>query len=181
MDLKKEDRWQVSFDGLDQTSTSEYDYTESTASAGSYDYAGPLGHQFDDTVTLSSTLGSANSGLGSISLSSPYTVTGSVSSPAYSIGTGISSPWMTQGANGTSGRISLTGNNADVEVNGWSLVAAVKRIEERLGLFQPNPKLEAEWEDLKALAEQYRKLEQHIKDKQATWDRLKAMPAPEID
>jgi hypothetical protein len=75
----------------------------------------------------------------------------------------------------------LDGENADVTVNGWSLVDAVKRIEERLGLYQPNPELEAEWEDLRALGEQYRKLEQHIKDKQATFDRLKAMPAPDLD
>jgi hypothetical protein len=38
--------------------------------------------------------------------------------------------------------------------------------------------LEEEWEELKSLGEQYRQLEQHIKDKQATWDRLKAMPPP---
>ena len=44
-----------------------------------------------------------------------------------------------------------------------------------------HPELEKEWEDLRALAEQYKKLEQHIKDKQATFDRLKAMPAPNID
>jgi hypothetical protein len=41
--------------------------------------------------------------------------------------------------------------------------------------------LEAEWDQLKDLGDQYRKLEQQILAKQATWDRLKAMPAPEID
>jgi hypothetical protein len=55
------------------------------------------------------------------------------------------------------------------------------RIEERLNILTPNPKLETEWAELQALGEQYRKLEQHILDKQATWDRLKAMPAPDID
>lgn len=87
----------------------------------------------------------------------------------------------TTGSSLSATKITLNGEDADVEVNGWSLVAAVKRIEERLGLFQPNPKLESEWEDLRALGEQYRNLEQRIKDKQATWDRLKAMPAPNID
>jgi hypothetical protein len=135
-----------------------------------------------DTITLS-TLGSINSGLGSVSLSSPYTVTGSMTSPSYSIGAGVNTatPWFSQGANGASGKITLNGESADVEVNGWSLVAAVKRIEERLGLFQPNPGLEQEWSELKQLGDQYRKLEQHIRDKQATFDRLKAMPAPIID
>jgi hypothetical protein len=75
----------------------------------------------------------------------------------------------------------LDGEGADVEDNGWSLVDAIKRIEERLGLFQPNPDLEAEWEDLFELGRKYRELEQQIKEKQATWDRLKAMPPPVID
>jgi len=29
--------------------------------------------------------------------------------------------------------------------------------------------------------EQYRELEKHIREKQATWDRLKAMPLPVIE
>jgi hypothetical protein len=106
-----------------------------------------------------------------------------MTSPSYSIGAGVNTatPWFSQGANGASGKITLNGESADVEVNGWSLVAAVKRIEERLGLFQPNPGLEQEWSELKQLGDQYRQLEQHIKDKQATWDKLKAMPPPVID
>jgi len=140
----------------------------------------------NDTITITSALDN-------MSLTSPYTVTGaigasispsvtfgnlSLSNTIYSTGTNAT-PWFTQSP--TSGRIQLNGEGADVEVNGWSLVAAVKRIEERLSLFQPNPELEKEWEDLRELGEQYRKLEQHIKDKQATWDRIKAMPAPEIE
>ena len=137
-------------------------------------------YESNDTITLSS-LGSYNSGLGGVSLTSPYTVTGSMTSiaqPLFTTGT-TTAPWLSN--NPTGAKIQLDGENADIRVNGWSLVDAVKRIEERLGLYHPNPKLEAEWEELKALSEQYRKLEQHIKDKQATFDRLKAMPAPEID
>jgi len=115
----------------------------------------------NDTITISS------------SLTSPYTYTGA-------IGTNFpNTVWTTQGT--TNAKINLSGDNADIEVNGWSLVSAVKRIEERLGLFQPNPELEAEWADLKRLGDRYRKLEQRIKDKQATWNRLKAMPKPDID
>jgi hypothetical protein len=135
-----------------------------------------------DTITL----GSNHIANGGVTLTSPYTFTGNGAygagfcSNSYTIsGAGIGTPWMTQGPAGA--KIQLDGEGADVEVNGWSLVAAVKRMEERLGLFQPNPELEAEWEELKDLGEQYRKLEQHIRDKQATWDRLKAMPAPIID
>jgi hypothetical protein len=129
----------------------------------------------DDTVTVST------------SQTSPYTYTGGLNLGAfpntiYTTGTSTTAaPWSTFNPNTASTKISLSGDNADIEVNGWSLVDAVKRIEERLGLFQPNPKLEKEWEELRELGEQYRKLEQYIKDKQATWDKLKAMPAPELD
>jgi hypothetical protein len=128
---------------------------------------------------------SITAALDNMSMSSPYTVTGAIgttlSNAIYATGTSTSAPWATFNPNSTSAKINLTGEEADIEVNGWSLVDAVKRIEERLGLFQPNPALEAEWEDLRALGEQYRRLEQHIRDKQATFDRLKSMPAPEVD
>ena len=132
----------------------------------------------EDTITISSALNN-------MSLSSPYTVTGAIGTAfpnaVYTTGTSTSAPWATFNPNSASGRINLSGENADIEVNGWSLVEAIKRIEERLGLYQPNLELEKEWEDLKALADEYRKLEQHIQDKQATFNRLKAMPTPDIE
>jgi hypothetical protein len=115
-----------------------------------------------DTITISSLSGITNGAYGS-----PYTV-----------GAGISNPW---GPTQVSAKIQLNGEGADVEVNGWSLVGAVKRIEERLNILTPNPKLETEWAELRELGEQYRKLEQQIRDKQATWDRLVAMPKLDID
>jgi len=134
-----------------------------------------------DTITLSNTQGSCygymsvssfpNAIWAGSSITSPTTITTSTSTGTSSL------PWYTASP---STKISLAGENADVEVNGWSLVQAVKRIEQRLELFQLNPELEKEWQDLKRLGDRYRKLEQRIKDKQATFDRLKAMPAPEI-
>ena len=137
----------------------------------------PVTYSVSDTIDLSS-LGA------DVSLTSPYTVTGAIGTtlgayPNTIYTTGTSAPWMQH--NPTGAKIQLDGENADIMVNDWSPVSAVKRIEERLGLYQPNPELEEEWSDLRALGEQYRKLEQHIKDKQATFNRLKAMPAPEID
>ena len=131
----------------------------SSFSLGSYDMGASL--------TSSITAGSA--------------VSGTIYNGGFTINSGANVPWMTTSpASPASAKISLSGEDADVEVNGWSLVAAVKRIEERLAIMQPNPELESEWSELKQLGDQYRKLEQHIRDKQATWDRLKAMPAPEI-
>jgi hypothetical protein len=80
----------------------------------------------------------------------------------------------------SSGTISLKGDNADIKINEWSLKDAINRIEERLNLLNPNQDLEKEWEDLRSLGKQYRELEQHIKDKMATWERLKAMPPPVV-
>jgi hypothetical protein len=118
----------------------------------------------------------------SVTISSPNVFSlGNTTSP-YTISsgagvTGINSPWATYNP---APKIRLDGEGADIEVNGWSLVDAIKKIEERLNILHPNTELETEWAELRALGEQYRKLEQHIKDKQATWDRLNAMPLPEI-
>ena len=111
-------------------------------------------------------------GSNSISASSyPYTISGGA-------GTGIASPWL---SNTISPKIQLNGEGADIEVNGWSLIESIKKIEQRLNILHPNDKLEAEWEELRELGNRYRELEQHIKDKQATWDKLKAVPPPVID
>ena len=148
------------------------------------------GYEYTDTITLNS-LNHSNTVIGggfsdpyygavpnvSITTGSntaPYTVTGG----PYTIGTGINSPWY---SNTLSPKIKLDGEGADIEVNGASLLGMIKKIEERLNILHPNNELEAEWEELRALGNKYRELEQQIKDKQATWDRLKAMPPPVVD
>jgi hypothetical protein len=110
----------------------------------------------------------ASSGLYTTS-TGPYTISG---------GAGVNTnPWTYN----SSPKIQLNGEGADIELNGWSLIESFKKIEERLNILTPNTKLEEEWEELRALGDKYRELEQQIKDKQATWDRLKAMPPPVID
>ena len=116
----------------------------------------------------------------------------SISQGGYTIGAGSNTyghVWTTNGTGSSpytinpytmnqSGKVHITGENADLVIGEKSMRDWMERVEERLNLLTPNTKLEAEWEELKSLGEQYRKLEQHIKDKQATWDRLKAMPPP---
>jgi hypothetical protein len=101
----------------------------------------------------------------------PYTITSGA-------GTGIASPWATYTG---APKIRLDGEGADIEVNGVSLIKMLQEIQNRLNILQPNTALEAEWNELFELGKKYRELEQHIKDKQATWDRLKAMPPPDIE
>jgi hypothetical protein len=95
----------------------------------------------------------------------------------YTVSTGYSQPWV---SNSINPKIQLNGEGADIEVNGESLIGMIKKIEERLNILHPDAKLEAEWAELRELGNRYRELEQHIKDKQATWDRLKAMPPAEL-
>jgi len=137
-----------------------------------------------DTITLSS-LTDSNVIVGG-GYSVPWTTTSGTSgvinpntSPyTFSAGTNTA-PWFTQSP--TSAKINLEGKDADIVINGSSLVDAINSIKDRLNCLQINPELEKEWEELGALGDQYRRLEKHILEKQATWDRLKAMPPPDID
>jgi hypothetical protein len=126
-----------------------------------------------DTITVSNNIWNTSASTGSYSYPNTVSITGS----PYTIGTGITSPWA---STSSTPKIKLDGEGADIEVNGWSLIDAIKKIEERLNIMTPNETLEEEWEELRELGNRYRELEQHIKDKQATWDLLKAMPAPEV-
>ena len=138
----------------------------------------------DDTITLSSYPWSStsinNTSITGGGFAYPNTVlaTGGPYTLNSGAGTGVSQPWPTYTGAPT---LNLNGEGADIKVNDWSLVDAIKKLEERLNLLTPNTKLEEEWEELRALGNKYRELEQHIKDKQATWDRLTAMPPPVID
>jgi hypothetical protein len=74
------------------------------------------------------------------------------------------------------GKIKLNGEEADIEFNGQSLMETLKAIEQRLDVLRPDPRLEAEWDQLRELGEQYRRLETELREKQAMWDTLKKMP-----
>jgi hypothetical protein len=134
-----------------------------------------IGGGFSDPYYGSVPNGAVSGAIGSNTY--PYTV--STTGGPYTINSGasIASPWSTS----INPKLRLDGEGADIEVNGWSLIDSIKKIEERLNILHPNTELEAEWEELRALGNRYRELEQHIKDKQATWDRLKAMPPPVVD
>ena len=107
-------------------------------------------------------------------------------------GINVSSPvWTT---NTTAGQYSFTGQNiqpnntvhirgedADLLINQKSLKTWMERVEEQLNILTPNPELEKEWDQLRKLGERYRKLEKKCKEKSDMWNKLKAMPKPEIE
>ena len=106
-------------------------------------------------------------------------------------GINVSSPvWTT---NTTAGQYSFTGQNtqpsntvhikgkdADLLINDKSLKTWMEKVEERLNILTPNPEMEKEWDQLRKLGERYRKLEKKCKEKSDMWNKLKAMPKPEI-
>ena len=122
-----------------------------------------------------------------------YTVT----SPVLTTGVGTSGMWTTYSnplSNSTTwsnvtyapspavhldnGRINLEGANSDLILDGVSVRDTLAKIEQRLNILRPNAELEAKWDQLRELGEQYRQLEAEIMEKQAMWDKLQHMPDP---
>lgn len=108
----------------------------------------------------------------------------------HSIGTGTSINWPNTiwTTNTTAspvtmnqaGKISLQGDDADIEINGQSLMKMLQSLQHRLGWLQPNAQLEAEWDELRALGERYRELEKICEEKSKAWQCLKNLPPPVI-
>ena len=74
------------------------------------------------------------------------------------------------------GTLTLQGREADIEINGVSLMTVLQGIQERLNILSPNPTLEAEWHQLQELGDQYRALEAELLEKQRMWSQLSARP-----
>jgi hypothetical protein len=62
---------------------------------------------------------------------------------------------------------------SDIKIKGKSIMEMFDKIEERLGILHPNPKLEEKWEELRELAKRYKELEQDIIEKEKIWAILK--------
>lgn len=72
-----------------------------------------------------------------------------------------------------SGKISLKGENADLDINGVSLKETLEGIQEMLGLMKMDPALETEFEELRAAGDRYRELRERFREQKAVWDTLK--------
>ena len=129
----------------------------------------------------------------SITMASPvvYTMAPNISTISLS-GPNVTPTWSIgsntiTGLNGISavdikpsGTITLKGDDADIDINGKSLMKTLETLEDRLNMMVPNPELEKEWDDLKKLGDRYRKLEKKCKEKAKMWNKLKSMPKPNI-
>jgi len=63
--------------------------------------------------------------------------------------------------------------DGEVTIKGKSLTDMFEKIEERLAILHPNPKLEDKWDELKELGKRYKELEAEIIEKEAMWAILK--------
>lgn len=98
--------------------------------------------------------------------------TGNLGAGTYTALSSSSSSWMTSDIN-YKPIISLHGEEADVVINGKSLKDSIAGIEARLAILTPNPELEARWDRLRELREEYLKVEAEIKEKELVWSKLK--------
>jgi hypothetical protein len=65
------------------------------------------------------------------------------------------------------------GDDADIEINGESVVGMLREIRDRLNILQVSAEMEAEWDDLRALREQYESKLAECREKSRAWAALK--------
>jgi hypothetical protein len=79
-----------------------------------------------------------------------------------------------------SGRLTLTGDDADIEINGESVMSVLREIRDRLGIIQVSEAMEAEWDELRELRQQYEAKLAECREKSEAWNALKQMPPPQM-
>ena len=103
------------------------------------------------------------------SLPNSNTVWNTATSPYYVDSTVNSST----GIKINKGNLELEDKDADIKLGDVSLMKFMRDINQRLNIMQPNIKLEKEWEELRELGDQYRRLEKELIEKAKVWDILK--------
>ena len=84
--------------------------------------------------------------------------------------------WTANGSDLKPNAIHVNGDavfKGNIEWQGRDMREWFARVEARLGMLQTNPKMEAEWAELKVLGDQYRALEQKLLEQQQVFDILK--------
>jgi hypothetical protein len=120
-----------------------------------------------DTITIDP----QNYYSGSITVPNTY-----ITDSTYStIGAGTGYNWTT--TNVPTVNIDTNGVNikegGDIKIGNKSLSDAIEKIEERLGILNPNPALEERWDKLKELRKQYMELEKDLLEKEKIMEILR--------
>jgi hypothetical protein len=105
-------------------------------------------------------------------------ITSSMSSSGW-LDANIASPTLTlsdtiwaNGWNNPSGTLSLKGDDADIDINGVSLMDTIRGIQDRLNMLCPDPGMEAEWDQLREIREQYEAKLLECREKSRAWQAL---------
>jgi hypothetical protein len=135
-----------------------------------------------DTISITGAQGS-NTSIGGTSgiwnlTAGPYTTSIDTSNVMWAstpntVWTTNTADWSIGTSATQSGTMELKGDNADILVNGRSLMDAIDALEQRLNILVPNPELEKEWDELRELGDRYRELERLCKEKGDMWAKLK--------
>jgi hypothetical protein len=99
------------------------------------------------------------------SISLPPSTHQSAVQPSWSFGNDVIQP-------AASNKISLTGDAADIEINGESVVSVLKEIRDRLAILKVSEEMEAEWDELRELRRQYESKLEECRSKSTVWKRL---------
>ena len=70
------------------------------------------------------------------------------------------------------GKMRISGDDADIEINGVSLRQTLEDIQQRMAILQPNPELEKEFKELREIRQKYMQLERNLLEKKEMWDTL---------
>ena len=152
---------QINFGQMGLTPIEPLDYTVTSGGTFHPSY-GPV-----PNVTIGSTTHTSATGI-------------NVSSPVWTTNTTAGQYSFTGQNTQPSNTVHIKGKDADLLINDKSLKTWMEKVEERLNILTPNPEMEKEWDQLRKLGERYRKLEKKCKEKSDMWNKLKAMPKPEI-
>lgn len=108
-----------------------------------------------DTMTLDSTL------------SGPLYISDSMAPPIWSTIDTITIPNTLPQST-----LTLTGDDADIMINGVSLVQTLQGMQQQLNMLAPDPAMEQEWDELRRLREQYEAKLAECREKSQAWRAL---------
>lgn len=70
--------------------------------------------------------------------------------------------------------ISLKGEDADIDINGVSLMETLRGIQERLNILTPDPDMEQEWSELATIRKMYDRKLKECRAKSKMWQAIKS-------
>ena len=95
----------------------------------------------------------------------------SSASGQYVVNTSVSPNWTSSVK--IQGKTVQLDADADIQFGDASLMETLREIRSQLGMLTPDPKLEEEFEELRACAQEYERLRQKFLDQKKVWETLK--------